>query len=121
MLQKRMSFSAEQWMSIHGIEEAIQRLKVSPQGKSGCKTRFRRQDATCRITEAELAVDVGQRNARKPVQRCGSNSRPTYVVHCGSTYVISLRKGDDLTGCCILSYNKWTPCFSACQTSSHEI
>jgi len=31
---KRMSFSAEQWMSIHGIEKAIKRLKVSPQGKS---------------------------------------------------------------------------------------
>ena len=34
---KRMSFSAEQWMSIHGIEKAIKRLKVSPQGKSACK------------------------------------------------------------------------------------
>jgi hypothetical protein len=34
---KRMSFSAEQWMSIPGIEKAIKRLKVSPQGKSACK------------------------------------------------------------------------------------
>ena len=32
-----MSFSAEQWMSSHGIEKAIKRLKVSPQGKSACK------------------------------------------------------------------------------------
>jgi len=31
---KRMSFSAEQWMSIHGIEKAIKRLKVNPQGKA---------------------------------------------------------------------------------------
>jgi len=29
-----MSFSAEQWMSIYGIEETIKRLKVSPQGKT---------------------------------------------------------------------------------------
>ena len=33
----------------------------------------------------ELAVDIGQRNARKPVQRCVSNSRPMYVIHVGST------------------------------------
>jgi len=29
-----MSFSSKQWMSMHGIEKAIKRLKVNPQGKS---------------------------------------------------------------------------------------